>query len=98
MSEVFIKVMECVLSTSSATVGHVRWTAHELRKLPAHERAKILEATASEAEGEYRANRDLTEFEAFGKDDLHGDSSDSEAIALASDCSSRTAGDPCGAF
>lgn len=66
------------MSTSSATLGRVRWTAHELRKLPAHERDRILEAAATAAEGEYRANRDLTGFEAFGKDDLHGDSSDSE--------------------
>ena len=66
------------MSTSSATIGRVRWTAHELRKLPAHERDRILEAAATAAEGEYRTNRDLTSFEAFGKDDLHGDSSDSE--------------------
>ena len=66
------------MSTSSATLGRVRWTAHELRKLPAHERDRILEAAATAAEGEYRTNRDLTGFEAFGKDDLHGDSSDSE--------------------
>ena len=66
------------MSTSSATLGQARWTAHELRKLPAHERDRILEAAANDAEGEYRTNRDLTGFEAFGKDDLHGDSSDSE--------------------
>ena len=66
------------MSTSSTTHGRVRWTAHELRKLPAHERDRILEAAASQAEVEYRSNRDLTSFEAFGKDDLHGVSSDSE--------------------
>ena len=67
------------MPTSSAAIGQVRWTAHELRKLPAHERDRILEAAASAAEGEYRTNGDLTGFEAFGKDDLHGDSTDAEA-------------------
>ena len=66
------------MSVSSATIGQIRWTARELRKLPARERDRILEAAAKAAEGEYRAHRDLTGFEAFGKEDLHGDSSDSE--------------------
>ena len=66
------------MSVSSAAIGQVRWTARELRKLPAHERDRILEAAAKAAEGEYRTNGDLTGFEAFGKDDVHGDSSDSE--------------------
>ena len=66
------------MSTTSATIGRVRWTARELRKLPAHERDRILEAAAKEAENEYRTNRDLTDFEAFEKADLHGDSGDSE--------------------
>ena len=52
------------MSTTSATIGRVRWTARELRKLPAHERDRILEAAAKEAENEYRTNRDLTDFEA----------------------------------
>ena len=55
-----------------------RWTASELRKLPAHERDAILEAAAALAETEYRNNPDLTAFEAFGKDDLHGESSNTE--------------------
>ncbi len=64
--------------TKAATSTRVRWTAHELRKLPAQERDQILEAAAKSAEVEYRSNRDLTDFEAFGKDDIHGESSDSE--------------------
>ena len=63
---------------NTATAGRTRWTARELRKLPAHERDQVLEAAAKSAESEYRSNRALTNFEAFGEDDLHGDSSDSE--------------------
>jgi hypothetical protein len=52
-----------------------RWTAAELRKLPAAERDAIMEAAAALAEAEYRNNPELTAFEAFGKDDLYGESS-----------------------
>ena len=55
-----------------------RWTMEELRKLPAAKRDAILRAAAEHAEPEYRTNRDLAAFEAFGKDDLHGDSSSAE--------------------
>ena len=64
--------------TKTPTASRIRWTAHELRKLPAHERDQILEAAAKSADVEYRNNRDLTDFEAFGKDDIHGESSYSE--------------------
>jgi hypothetical protein len=37
-----------------------RWTAAELRKLPAKERDAILEAAAALAEEEYRNNPELT--------------------------------------
>jgi hypothetical protein len=50
------------------------WTASELRKLPAEQRDAILETAAALAEEIYRNNPALTEFEAFGEDDLHGDS------------------------
>ncbi len=56
-----------------------RWTARELRKLPAEQRDAILEAAAAAAESEYRTNTELTAFEAFGKDDLYGDSADTKA-------------------
>ena len=55
-----------------------RWTPRELRKLPPGERDAILSAAALHAEVEYRHNRDLTAFEAFGKDDLHGESANAE--------------------
>jgi len=51
------------------------WTAAELRKLPPEQREAIMEAAAALAEEEYRKNPELTAFEAFGKDDLCGDSS-----------------------
>jgi acyl-CoA reductase-like NAD-dependent aldehyde dehydrogenase len=55
-----------------------RWTAAELRKLPQAQRDAILEAAAALAEEDYRNDSQLTAFEAFGKDDLHGDSSNTE--------------------
>ena len=56
-----------------------RWTADEFRKLPAAERDAILEAAAALADDDYRNDPRLTAFEAFGKDDLHGESSNAEA-------------------
>ena len=56
-----------------------RITAIELRRLPEDERTAILQAQAILAEGYYRDDRQLTDFEAFGEDDLHGDSCSTEA-------------------
>lgn len=55
------------------------WTAAELRELPPAERDAILSASAALAEAEYRNDPNLTAFEAFGKEDLYGHSSSSEA-------------------
>ena len=55
-----------------------RWTAAELRKLPPAERDAIMEAAAALAEEDYRNDPQLTAFEAFGKDDLYGESSSTE--------------------
>jgi hypothetical protein len=55
-----------------------KWTATELRKLPAAERDAIMEAAAAVAEKDYRNNPELIAFEAFGKDDLYGESANSE--------------------
>jgi hypothetical protein len=55
------------------------WTAAELRQLPAKQRDAILSEAAKLAEGEYRSNRELTGFEAFSEDDLHGQSTAAEA-------------------
>jgi hypothetical protein len=61
-----------------ATPAGKRWTAAELRKLPAEQRNAILETAAALAEEEYRNNPELTAFEAFGKDDLYGESANTE--------------------
>lgn len=66
------------MNANNVTPARRRWTAAELRKLPPAERDAILEAAAALAEEEYRNNPELTAFEAFGKDDLYGDSSSSE--------------------
>jgi hypothetical protein len=47
-----------------------RWKASELRKLSSAQGDAILEAAAIQAEVDYRTDRELTAFEAFGKDDL----------------------------
>lgn len=54
------------------------WTAAELRQLSAEERNAILEAAAERAEEDYRTDRELTAFDAFGEEDLHVRSSDTE--------------------
>lgn len=52
------------------------YTAAELRRLPPEQRDAIL-ASAAAAEQEYRNDRALNVFDAFGEEDLHGDSADS---------------------
>ena len=66
------------MSAKKTTLLGRRWTAAELRKLPPEQRDAILEAAAALAEEDYRHNPQLTAFEAFGKDDLYGDSSSTE--------------------
>ncbi len=56
------------------------WKASELRKLPPEQRDAILEAAAIPAEQDYRTDRELTAFEAYGKDDLLGHSSSTQTI------------------
>ena len=55
-----------------------RWKASELRKLPPEQRDAILEEAAMQAEEDYRNNPELIAFEAFGKDDLYGDSANAQ--------------------
>ena len=64
---------------SAEPIVHKKWTAKEVRKLPQAERDALLAAAALQAEAEYRGNRELTAFEAYGKDDLHGESANSAA-------------------
>ena len=63
----------------STTPTGKRWRASELRKLPPEQRDAILEAAAAQAAADYQNNPELTAFEAFGKDDLHVDSSDARS-------------------
>lgn len=51
-----------------------RWTAAELRKLPQSQRDVVLGAAAASAEDLYRNDPQLTDFEAYGPDDLDGES------------------------
>ena len=53
------------------------WSAADLRKADAATRDAVLEAAAAQAAEDYRSDTGLTDFEAFGKDDLHGGSSSS---------------------
>ena len=62
---------------SPVSLAH-QWTAAELRKLSPTQRDQILEAAAALAEQEYRNDTALTAFDAFGKDDIYGDSSSAE--------------------
>jgi hypothetical protein len=54
------------------------WSAAELRRLPPDQRDAVLAEAAALAEPDYRDDAELTAFEAFGEDDLHGDSSDAQ--------------------
>jgi hypothetical protein len=56
------------------TASDRAWKASELRKLPPAQRDDILAEAAALAESEYRSKPHLTDFEAFGEDDFHGES------------------------
>jgi hypothetical protein len=62
----------------SRSSGFCPIPAAELRKLPPDERAAILESQAARAEDLYRLDPRLTDFEAFGEDDVHADEPVSE--------------------
>jgi hypothetical protein len=66
------------MDVKSALPQGRRWTAAELRKLPPEQRDAILEAAAALAEEDYRNDPQLTAFEAYGMDDLYGDSSSTQ--------------------
>lgn len=59
-----------ILESPEQPVGH-RYSARELLKLSHEERDRILVAAAEAAEAEYRENPALSDFEAFGEDDLY---------------------------
>ena len=66
------------MQTDTLVPRTLRSTAAELRKLPPKQRDAILEAAAALAEPDYHGNVELNTFDAFGKDDLHGDSSSAQ--------------------
>ena len=63
----------CITPAPPTPAQAGRMTARELMKLPREERNRILALASLEAEEEYRTNKELTEFEAFGEDDLYDD-------------------------
>jgi hypothetical protein len=52
------------------------WSAAELRRLPPDQRDAALAAAAERAASDYNHDHALTAFEAFGPEDIHGDSAD----------------------
>ena len=52
------------------------WSAAELRRLPPDQRDAALAAAAERAAADYTHDPALTAFEAFGPEDIHGDSGD----------------------
>jgi hypothetical protein len=62
------------LPSEAAELKH--WTATDLLAMPAAHRDAILEAAAAMAESDYRNDPELTDFEAYGPDDLYVDDDD----------------------
>jgi hypothetical protein len=62
------------MNPDNSPLTEKNWTAAELRKLPADQRDAILAAAAALAEELYRNDPRLTDFEAFGEQDLYGES------------------------
>lgn len=58
-------------------VASARVTPAELRKMPRQQRQAILAAAAEMAEHDYRDDKELTGFDAFGEEELDDDESDS---------------------
>jgi hypothetical protein len=67
------------MDAKNASPARRKWSAAELRKLLPAQRDAILEEAAARAEEDYCKDPQLTAFEAFGQDDLYGDSSSTEA-------------------
>jgi hypothetical protein len=66
------------MTVQSPAAPSQRWTAIELLKLPPDQRDAILQDAAALAENEYRNSAELTDFEAFGTEDLHGGSANTQ--------------------
>jgi len=66
------------LSQDHSHAPRKRWTATELRRLHPAERDAILAEQAALLEHDYRNNPEVTDFEAFGDEDLYVDGSETE--------------------
>ena len=62
-------------TTELAPLTHT-WSASELRRLPPDQRDAALATAAERAASDYNHDHALTAFEAFGPEDIHGDSAD----------------------
>jgi hypothetical protein len=60
-----------MMSSAARPEEQTRISASELRKLSVQERDAVLEKQAELAVEVYMLDRSLTDFEAFGEDDLH---------------------------
>jgi hypothetical protein len=66
------------MSTANASAKPSAWSVEELRRMPPLQRDSILAAAADAAALEYEQDALLTDFEAFGAEDLHGESGDAQ--------------------
>lgn len=66
------------MGTNTPRSIDLQYTPRALRKMAVVDRDAILRAAAAKAEHDYLHNRELTAFEAFGPDDLYGDSANAE--------------------
>jgi Zn-dependent peptidase ImmA (M78 family)/transcriptional regulator with XRE-family HTH domain len=62
---------ECITPAQPTRATGQRYSARDLMKMPREQRDRILAEAAEAAEAEYRDNPALSEFEAFGEDDLY---------------------------
>src|SRR5438045_3235921 len=68
------RVKLIVLPEADQPGQRTRPTAADLLRMPAEQRSRILAQQAAALEEEYRTNPELTDFEAFGEDDLYDES------------------------
>ncbi len=66
------------MKTDSLAPSACGWTAAALRQLSPDRCDAVLQSAAATAEEAYRNDVELTDFEAFGPDELHGGSASTE--------------------
>ena len=71
--------VEIRLSDAAPPTPAASLTPAELRRMPREQRQAVLAAAAERAEEDYRTNKELTGFEAFGEEELNDDESDPKA-------------------